>query len=305
MTRHYAPIALFVYARPDHARRTIEALQRNSLAEASDLVIFSDAPKRAELAVPVAEVRDYVRSVEGFKSINIVERARNLGLAQSIVTGVTSLCDSHGRVIVLEDDLVTSPSFLSFMNDALDFYSNTPRVAAISGYHPPFSAQMPETFFQRDADCWGWATWQRAWAKFNPNGQELLSEIRRRNLSRAFDQDNSYPYTHMLEEQVAGRNDSWAIRWRASVFLSDMLSVYPRESLVCNIGLDGSGTHGGAWGSGSSEFSGEPIRVADEPVAHSNPAFREYVRFNRLAMGRNFKSRLARKLSRLASTFSR
>jgi len=300
MTRICAPIALFVYARVDHTRRTVEALRRNPLAEASDLIIFSDAPKQAEMAAPVEAVRSYIRTLDGFKSISIIERERNLGLAASITGGVSSVCETHGRVIVLEDDLVTSPFFLSYMNDALDLYADIPQVAAISGYHPPFDRQFHETFFQRDAECWGWATWQRAWAKFNPNGKELLAELRRRGLERMFDQDGSYPYIGMLEDQIAGRNDSWAVRWRASVILNDMLSLYPPHPLACNIGLDGSGTHPGVLNMGSEDFPDEPVCVKPVPLVHSDRAFQEFARFNRQLMQGSFRQRLIRKLRKLA-----
>src|SRR5690242_1761747 len=151
MNRPCAPIALFVYARADHAKRTMEALQRNQYAEASDLIIFSDAPKRVEAAPDVQAVRNLIRTVGGFRSVTIVEREKNLGLAASIVDGVSRVCETHGRVIVVEDDLITSPFFLSYMNDGLNRYADASQVAAISGYHPPFDVQLPETFFQCDA----------------------------------------------------------------------------------------------------------------------------------------------------------
>jgi hypothetical protein len=304
MTRICAPIALFVYARRDHTRRTVEALRRNLLAEASELIIFSDAPKRAEVVASVEAVRNYIRALDGFKSISIVERESNLGLAASIIGGVSRVCETHGRVIVLEDDLVTSPFFLSYMNDALDRYADTPRVAAISGYHPPFDMQLPETFFQRDAECWGWATWKRAWASFNPNGQELLSELKRRGLSRLFDLNGSYPYARMLKDQIAGRNDSWAVRWRASVFLKDMLSLYPLHSLVWNIGLDGSGTHGGAPDIGGENLADAPVRVEPIPLIHSDAAFRGFVQFNSQFQHNSFKVRLLRELRRIKSSLT-
>jgi hypothetical protein len=296
-----APIALFVYARPDHTRRTVEALKRNLLAEESDLIVFSDAPRQAEVAASVEAVRNYVRTLDGFKSVSIVERESNLGLAASIIGGVTNVCETQGRVIVLEDDLVTSPFFLSFMNDALDCYAGTPEVAAASGFHPPLDGQLPETFFQRDAECWGWATWKRAWAKFNPNGQELLLELKRRGLSRTFDLDGTYPYTRMLEDQIAGHNNSWAIRWRASVFLNDMLSLYPRHSLICNIGQDGSGTHGSAPNIADERLGDALVRVEPIPLIHSDEAFDEFARFNRRLQHMNFKNRLFRKLRKISS----
>lgn len=296
MTRNCAPIALFVYARLDHAHQTVEALKRNPLAAESPLIVFSDAPKRPDVAAAVESVRRYVRALEGFKSIEIIERESNLGLAASIVGGVTSICESHGRVIVMEDDLVTSPYFLAYMNDALEKYAETPQVAAVSGFHPPFKVPLPETFFQCDAECWGWATWHRAWEKYNPNGQELLAELKRRGMQRMFDQDGTYPYVRMLEEQIAGRNDSWAIRWRASVILEGMLSLYPRHALTRNIGFDGSGTHCGESSVWDHTLNSEAVHVTDIPLIHSEEAFRGFARFNRGLKRKNFMDKLVRAL---------
>ena len=296
MTRNYAPIALFVYARLDHTRQTIEALKRNPLAAESDLIVFSDAPRRQDLAATVQDVRRYIRTIDGFKSVQVVERESNLGLAASIIGGVTSICDTHGRVIVMEDDLVTSSHFLTYMNDALEKYADKPQVAAISGFHPPFKADMPETFFQCDADCWGWATWKRAWQTFNPNGAELLSELKRRDLLHIFDQNDSYAYVSMLENQVSGRIDSWAIRWRASVILNGMLSLYPKRTLTRNIGFDGSGTHGDISNIWDSTLGSEPICVTDIPLVHSKDAFQAFVRFNRYFRRKARWDRLKRRL---------
>jgi hypothetical protein len=281
MTRNVAPIALFTYARLDHTRRTVEALRSNALASESELIIFSDAPKRAALGPAVASVRDYIRTIDGFKSVKIVERQENLGLAASITAGVRSVCEERGSVVVLEDDLLTSPHFLSYMNDALDRYAGMPQIAAVSAYHPPFDVAMPETFFQRDAECWGWGTWQRAWSHFNPDGAALLAEIKARNLAHQFDQDGSVPYVQMLKDQIEGRNDSWAIRWRASVFLKNLLSVYPGRSLTNNIGFDGSGTHCEPSSTWDAEVSASSIVVEEIPLVHSEEAYRAFVRFNR------------------------
>jgi hypothetical protein len=296
MPRDCAPIVLFVYARLDHTQKTLEALKRNFLAEQSDLVIFSDGPKRADVAPAVESVRRYLRSVDGFKSVQIFERQTNLGLAASVTVGVTRLCEARGRVIVMEDDLITSPYFLTFMNDGLDKYADTPQVAAISGFHPPFKARLPDTFFQCDADCWGWATWQRAWEKFNPDGAALLAELKRRQMLRLFDQDGTYPYVRMLEDQVAGRIDSWAIRWRASVILQGMLSLYPRQTLTRNIGLDGSGTHGDLLEVWDDTLGAEPVRLDDVPLVPSKEAFQAFVRFNRYFARKNRWDKLKRRL---------
>jgi hypothetical protein len=298
MTRNCAPLALFVYARPDHARRTIEALGRNALASQSDLIVFSDAAKRPEIAPAVTAVRHYIRTIKGFKSLAIIERTSNLGLAASIIDGVNRVTEEFGRVIVLEDDLHTSQHFLAYMNDALELYADMPQVAAVSGYHPPFDVDTPETFFQRDAECWGWGTWRRAWAHFNPNGAALLAELKARGLGRQFDQDGSVAYMQMLEDQIAGRNDSWAIRWRASVFIKNMLSLYPSRSLTSNFGYDGSGTHCEVSEGWEEEVSGTPIVVGKIPLVHFDAAYQAFARFNRGQMP-GLGKRVSRKLKKL------
>lgn len=243
MSHNYAPIALFAYNRPDHLKLTIEALRNNVLADKSELFIFCDGAKNEKSYDSAAEVRAYAKTVSGFKSVKVFEKEKNFGLAQSIILGVTEIVNKFGRIIVVEDDLVTSKHFLEYMNEALDLYDNDVAVASIHGYVYPVNKELPETFFIRGADCWGWATWKRGWDLFERNGSKLLAELREKNLTKSFDFDGCYPYTRMLEDQVAGKNNSWAIRWYASAFLANKLTLYPGKSLVSNIGNDGSGTH--------------------------------------------------------------
>lgn len=256
----YAPIVFFVYNRPWHTQQAIEALQKNELAKESDLFIFSDAPKTLEAAPAVQEVRDYIRRIKGFKTVSIVERKKNLGLANSIIDGVTKVCNEFGRVIVLEDDLVTSPYFLRFMNEALDLYEHEGKIISIHGYIYPVSKKLPETFFLRGADCWGWATWRKGWDLFEPDGGKLLDKLKITHSEEQFDFDGTYGYLKMLKAQVRGRNSSWAIRWYASAFLNNKLTLYPGKSLVLNIGNDDSGTHSVT----TKKFSGD---IADRPIA--------------------------------------
>ncbi len=241
------------------------ALQQNEGAGESDLFIFSDAPKSADTADAVQEVREYVRNVKGFSAIHIIEQATNLGLAKSIVDGVTRLCNTFGKVIVLEDDLVTAPYFLSYMNSALDAYEHEGSVMAVHGYMFPLNVQTPETFFLSGAYSWGWATWSRAWQLFESDGRKLLDEIRRRKVAHEFDLNGAYPFTQMLEEQIAGRNDSWAIRWRASVFLANGLSLFPGRSLISNIGFDASGVHCSTSDEYRVRLTADPINIVPIP----------------------------------------
>jgi hypothetical protein len=240
-----APIVLFVYNRPEHTRRTVEALQKNDLAEESDLVIFSDNYKDEIDKNNVEDVRKYLKTIAEFKSVSIVERFENYGLAKSVISGVTEIVNKFGRVIVLEDDLITSPYFLKYMNEALDMYANEEKVISIHGYVYPIKGNLPETFFLRGADCWGWATWKRGWDLFEFDGQKLFDQLQAKKLTMVFDFEGSYPYTLMLKSQIKGFNSSWAVRWYASAFLADKLTLYPGKSLVQNIGFDKSGTHTG------------------------------------------------------------
>jgi hypothetical protein len=276
-----APIALFVYNRPWHTRQTVEALLNNELASDSDLIVFSDAARDSAAGAAVCEVRRFVESVAGFRSLKIVARASNLGLAGSIIEGVTSVCNEYGRVVVVEDDLVTAPSFLGFMNQSLRMYEGDAAVGSIHGYWYPMDRQLPATFFLRGASCWGWATWSRAWRLFEPDGSKLLAELRRRNLTDLFDLDGAIAYTQMLKNQIAGKVDSWAIRWHAAMFLADRLQLSPRQSLVRNIGFDGTGTHAVESQAYSVEPSAIPIRVARIPLQESPEARAALVHYYR------------------------
>jgi len=267
-----SPIALFVYNRPRHTKLAVEALLRNELAQESDLYVYLDGPKSTEDKAKGREIIKYVHSLEGFKSVTLIERTRNLGLARSIISGVTELISKYGRIIVLEDDMVSSPFFLRFMNDALEFYKDEDKVISIHGYTFPFGKFPMETFFIKGADCWGWATWQRGWDLFEADGTKLLNEIVRRKAVKAFDRYNDS--VQMLKDQIAGRNDSWAIRWRASAFLQDKLTLYSNRSLIKNIGHDGSGVHCGATTGFDVELADLPVSVRAIPIRENKPVLR-------------------------------
>lgn len=238
-----APIVLFTYARIGHTIRTLESLIRNFGSSEHDLIVYSDAPRVPEDVSAVEEVRNYLKTIKGFRSVTIHYRQHNFGLAKSIIDGVSEVLLHNEQVIVLEDDMVTSPYFLTYMNEALEQYVDDERVISVHGYVYPTAQKLPEAFFLRGADCWGWATWRRGWALFNPDGKSLMEELRRRHLIDLFDFNGAFGYSKMLESQIKGANDSWAIRWYASAFLADKLTLYPGRSLIQNIGNDNSGTH--------------------------------------------------------------
>lgn len=237
------PVILFVYNRLTHAICTVEALQKNHGACDSVVYIFSDGPRNQADEQSVAAVRHYIAGVKGFSDVIIVERERNLGLSCSLIRGITEVFNAHESIIVLEDDLVTSPFFLQFMNDAMRQFEQEEQVVAVHGYTFPLGIPLPEMFFLRHTGCWGWGTWKRGWELFEPDGLKLLRQLQDQKLTKNFDMNGAYPYTQMLEDHVNGKNDSWAVRWHASTFLKNKLTLYPGVSLVKNTGHDGSGAH--------------------------------------------------------------
>ena len=241
----YAPILLFVYNRPEHTRRVIESLQTNAEAIESRLFIYADQARNEADRPNVDEVRRYIRSIGGFKQVTLIERSENWGLARNIIDGVSTQVNAYGRVIVLEDDLVVSPYFLRFMNDALETYKDEERVGHIQACDFTKDPSLPDTFLIKWTGSWGWATWARAWRHFNPDGKALLAQLEEHRLTHTFDFNGNYPFTRMLRRQIAGKNNSWAIRWNASLFLAGILSLNVGKSLVQNTGFDGTGTNCG------------------------------------------------------------
>jgi hypothetical protein len=241
------PIVLFVYNRPDHTHQTIAALQQNELASESELIIYSDAAKNPQAKEKVQEVRDYIKSIDGFKKITIIERDRNWGLANSIIDGVSTIINQYGKVIVLEDDLVTSPYFLKYMNDALEFYQHEPKVMHISGWNYPIDPSgLQDTFLWRVMNCWGWATWADRWQYFEKNPEKLISTWNKEKIKR-FDLDmNNAGFWSQVIANHKGKINTWAIFWYASIFEKNGLCLNPTKSLVNNVGHDGSGEHCGS-----------------------------------------------------------
>lgn len=241
-----APVVLFVYNRYEHTKKTIEALKSNELAEYSNLFIFSDGAKKEENIKSVQQVRTYIYKIEGFKSVSIIEREKNIGLAESVINGVTEILKKFGKVIVLEDDIVTAPCFLTYMNKALEFYINEKKVFSISGYSYTTNVKnryLDGNYFFKMGECWSWATWKDRWDYFDKDAsgwQELLYNSKMRY---EFNLNNSYDYTTMLKSQMENNINSWAIRWYWSVFRQNGLTLYPQKAIISNIGLDGSGVH--------------------------------------------------------------
>lgn len=242
--RDFAPIVLFTYNRPLHTRQTIEALQNNKLAILSDLIIYSDAPKDSTQSDQVNKVREYLKNVSGFKSIKIIEKKENCGLANSIINGVTDVVNQYGKVIVLEDDMITSPFFLNYMNDALEKYERIEKVFGITGFaYPINNKNLMDAYFMKDEGCWGWGTWKRAWSFFNKDTEMLISKFTP-SMIREFNFDNTTNFWKQVLLNRNGEINTWAIYWYATIFLNDALFLHPKETFIKNIGHDGSGVHG-------------------------------------------------------------
>jgi hypothetical protein len=202
-----------------------------------------------------------------------------MGLGNSIISGVTEILDSHERIIVLEDDLIVSPFFLDYMNEGLEKYAEQKEVVSIHGYVYPCCSSLPDHFFLRGADCWGWGTWKDSWKIFNPDGKFLLSKLKEQGLTYAFDFGGAYPFTQMLSDQIYGKNDSWAIRWYASTYLMNKLTLYPGKSLVSNIGNDGSGSHQENSNFFDVNIATIPVKIGDISIEESvfgKNAFADY-----------------------------
>lgn len=275
----YAPIVLFTYNRVDHTRRAVESLLQNAEAKDSDLFIFSDGAKNEKAIKGVEDNRKYIHTVTGFKTVTIVEREKNWGLANSLIAGITDVINKYGRVIVVEDDLILSLYFLKFMNDGLEKYKDDDRVGTITGFVPPIEEKLPETFFLTYFQCWGWATWKRAWDLLETDARPLLKGLRFKR--KKFDVGGGVCNYGNLYCQKVGLVDSWYLRYYASLFLKGKLSLYPGRSVATNEGLDGSGTHCGAELKRSFEAhnSQTPIKVNDVEVIENLQVFRIFKKY--------------------------
>ncbi len=243
INENYSPIAIFAYKRIDHLKKTINSLKKNPESKLSDLYIFSDNYKIKDDKETVLKLREYLKTIDGFKSVKIILREENYGLSKSIISGINYCLEREKTIIVIEDDMITSKYFLDFMNKGLKKFESVNEVISIHGWTFPTKRKLPNVFFLQGADCWGWATWKEQWKIFNADGKDLLNKLKSRKLIKKFNLDGNFNYLKMLENQINGKNDSWAIRWHASAFLAEKLTLYPSRSLIKNIGKDGSGTH--------------------------------------------------------------
>lgn len=240
-----APIVLFIFNRPWHTKQTIEALQKNILASESNLFVFSDGPKTAADELKVQEVRDYIKTIDGFKSLSIIEREKNFGLAESVITGVTEVVNVHGKIIVLEDDLISSHNFLKYINRALTTYKAKKELFSITGYN--FLTDVPigyreQVFLSYRPSSWGWGTWADRWNKADWEVRDFDTFMKNKNDQVRFNRGGD-DLTAMLVKQMKGEVDSWGIRWCYTHFKHGAYCLVPVTSKIKNIGFDNSGTH--------------------------------------------------------------
>lgn len=241
--QNLSPILLFVYNRPWHTKRTVEALKKNEFARQSDLFVYSDNAKCREEEETVNEVREYINQISGFKAISIIERKRNWGLVDNITRGVMDIVERYGKVIVLEDDVVTSPLFLRYMNRALNAYQDEKSVWHISGWNVPVDYwDMPDTFFWRVMNCYGWATWADRWQYYERDPKKLISEFSSEDI-HSFNLEGAKNFWRQIVKNAKGKTSTWAIFWYATIFQNNGLCLNPSHSYVKNMGFDGSGMH--------------------------------------------------------------
>jgi len=239
-----SPILLFVYNRLLHTTKNIDALKNNKFVSDSDLIIYSDYAKDEESVESVKKVRQYLKSINGFKSVSIVERKKNWGLADSIIDGVTEVVNQYGKVIVIEDDLITSPYFLKYMNEALDYYKAKKRVWHVSGWtYPIESEQLNDTFLWRLMNCsGGWATWADRWQYYEKNIDKTIEEFSKKDIVQ-LNLGGIGNFWDQVLSNKRGKINTWAIFWYATIFKENGLCLNPSISFVKNIGFDGSGVH--------------------------------------------------------------
>jgi hypothetical protein len=233
-----APILIFTYIRLDSLKSLISSLQKNILATESDVFIYSDAPKYAKDANEINKIRDYLKTITGFKSITIIEAEKNKGLATSIIEGVTAVINKYDKVIVLEDDLILSTNFLLFMNKALEYYESYLNVLSISGFTMPIKGLLDnEVYFTQRGASWGWATWKNRWSEIDWKVSEYNNFKNNQQQRKQFNKMGS-DLSSMLDSQMQNKIDSWAIRFYFHQFNKQLYTVYPALSKVINIGLE-------------------------------------------------------------------
>ncbi len=240
-----APICLFTFKRLDCTKQTVEALKNNTLASESELFVYTDAPRNDEEAKVVDTVKEYTRTIDGFKKVHLVPRENNMGCAKSIITGVSELMENYGKAIVVEDDIVTSTNFLAFMNQCLDQYQNDQKIWSISGYtfHIDYPQDYPyDAYMVQRGSPWGWASWKDRWDTVDWQASDFFEFKKDRKRVREFHVGGS-DLVRMVTRNLVGDIDGWDPIWIYQQFKNKQYSVYPVVSKVQNIGFSPDATH--------------------------------------------------------------
>jgi len=242
---YFSPVIIFAYNRLNHLKKTINSLKKNLYANKTRLIIYLDYPKEKKLIQDYYSIKKYYKQISGFNKKEIIIRKKNFGLSKNIVNAVNQELKKYKSIIVLEDDMICDRFFLQYMHYYLNKFRNSKKIVSIHGYNYPLknTKKLNNFFFIRGADCWGWGTWPSKWKIYQKNSATLIKNIKNRGLVSDFNFKNSYNYFGMLEDAHRKINNSWAIKWYASAFLRNKLTLYPKFSLIKNIGMDGSGIH--------------------------------------------------------------
>jgi hypothetical protein len=297
VTQKYpAPIVLIVYNRLKHTKQVVEALKKNSLSKKSILHIFSDAQRSEKDKKNVEDVRDYIKTITGFKKIKVIKRRANYGVSKNMIQAVTKTINKYKKTIVIEDDDVPSKYFLEYMNEALEFYEKEEKVGSISGFLFPLNTTLPETFFLNYSSSWGWATWKNRWELFEKDGNYLYNSLKQKQLQSLFNINDTYPFTRILRNQIRRNNDSWSIRWYASLILKNKLTLYPKKSLIKNIGHDATGIHCDNRKGFETRLSSKPISIKPIKINQNELVYKELQKYFKSIFWERFFSKIKRGL---------
>ena len=272
-------VVVLAFNRPDHVKRLMGTLEQNAEFPELPILAFVDGPRNEHDQWLIEEVVNVLTTAR--PDALVIQQTSNLGVAKSVTGAVTAALDSYDRVIVVEDDLEVSPYFLRFMTEGLETYEKDPRVISIHGYTIPMKNIPTSTYFLRGSDCWGWATWRRAWKHYRNDAGQMIRELRDNDPKNGFTFSRSSNHLELLQLADAGEIDSWAIRWHAATYLWGGLTLHPSRTLVRNGGMDGSGRHSGSTEIYDSELADGPIRVEEGPAEPCALAYREYKKFYR------------------------
>jgi len=229
-----SPIALFVYNRLDTLENLILSLKQNPESEESNLIIFSDGPILNDSIdiLEVKKVRKFIKDIEGFKTIKIVENIKNEGLASSIIQGLNSMSDLYDSFIVLEDDLVVSKYFLKYMNTSLQKYKNNNKVWCVNGFGTdPALFNLPENL--RNEFYWslrpsshGWGTWSNRWNEAIWDETDLEMMLKKRSSKKRVLRAGADIFS-MFNLQLKKNIDSWAVRWVVNACINNKYCLNP------------------------------------------------------------------------------